>query len=175
MEALHQNYESTGSIAATVKAEAHNEVQGGSTGTLDFKKQKDLNAVTGITAWVADGPGNYSDRKVVRGIEITWKDGTTRLMGLKKGDSSVHSFDSDETVKSMSLWTGDLVDRIKIETTRTTWEQGGKEAESTKSGKTGGSEHVQKVGNGILLGFEGTSNNDGLVSLGAIFKETSDE
>ncbi|KAI8951127.1 Jacalin-like lectin domain-containing protein [Xylaria longipes] len=140
-----------------------NQTQGGSSGD-GFKLNNEKKAVKTITVWINKGPVDYLDRDLVRAIEVVWTDGKTRSQGNKSGDSSSFTFDDDEKVTKLSLWAGGRVDKLSLTTNRTTWVNGG----------TGGTEHAQKLGNGILLGFSGSSDKNGLVSLGAIFKEDSD-
>ncbi|CAI6091563.1 unnamed protein product [Clonostachys chloroleuca] len=146
---------------------------GGTTTAEDnsFTIRNELNAVQTITVWIADGSGNFSNRKLVKAIKVKYSDGTERAHGNQTGTSHSFKFDSGEKVKSMSIWTGLRVDRIKWVThNNRTFDHGGKDYTDGK----GGTEYPQDVGNGILLGFEGTRDANELVSLGSSFKEASD-
>jgi hypothetical protein len=136
-----------------------------------FTLRDSLVAVQTITVWIDKGSTGYTDRDLVKAIQIDWTDGTGRSQGNKTGNSHSFDFNDGEKVTSLSLWTGDRVDRILLKTDKPrTFDQGGKDY----TGGKGGTEHPQELGTGILLGFAGSSDSDELVSLGAIFKESSD-
>jgi hypothetical protein len=139
-----------------------NPVHGGTGGTT-FSISDDLIAVQTITVWVGPGSGTT----LVLGIKVDWTDGKSRSKGntSNTNGSSSFKFDEGEKVTSMSLWTGDRVDRLLMKTDGdNTFDQGG----------TGGTEQPQGIGNGILLGFQGSYDSNELVSLGSIFKQDSD-
>jgi hypothetical protein len=84
-----------------------------------------------------------------------------------KTDANKHTFTfhDSETVTSMDLWTGDRVDKISFTTSdNRTFTQGG----------TGGTKYSQEIGIGVLYGFTGSYDSDELVSIGSVFKESSD-
>ncbi|VUC37222.1 unnamed protein product [Clonostachys rosea] len=136
----------------------------GGTSSDPFTISNDLNAVQTVTVWIADG-SYYTDRQLVKAIKVVYSDGTDRGSGNQTGTSHTFKFDSGEKVTSMGIWTGANVDRIRWVTNHgRTFDHGG----------TGGTERPQQVGNGILLGFSGSTNENELVSLGSSFKEDSD-
>ncbi|OAA72468.1 Mannose-binding lectin [Cordyceps fumosorosea ARSEF 2679] len=141
--------------------------QGGTTTAedADFEISENLNAVNTVTVWVDNGSGSFSNTKLIKAIKVKYGDGTERTKGHTTGTTYSFTFDNNEKMKTMSLWAGARVDRIKWET------RGGR---TFDHGGTGGSEYTQDVGNGILLGFTGTKDDNELVSLGSIFKEASD-
>ncbi|KAI1121565.1 Jacalin-like lectin domain-containing protein [Nemania abortiva] len=146
-----------------MKSFVNNQTTGGSSGTA-FTLTNQSHPVTSISVWIARGK-THSDRDLVKAIKVTWSDGKDLTKGNKTGNEYSFDFNDNEKVKSLAIWTGDRVDKIKLTTDGDrTFEKGG----------WGGSSHSQDVGNGVLLGFTGTANSDELVSLGAKFKEDSD-
>ncbi|KAK4235109.1 hypothetical protein C8A03DRAFT_37069 [Achaetomium macrosporum] len=158
--------------AGGAKAIVNNEATGGSSDNT-FRFTDGLNPVEEITVWVADGSGNYNNRKLIKAIKVKWRSsGRESKIGNETGNFYSFTFHEGDKVESLDLWTGDRVDRIVLKVkNRSKWEHGGTD---TRDGK-GGTAHSQELGNGILLGFYGSVNNDELVSLGAIFKEASDD
>jgi hypothetical protein len=149
---------------------ATNPPKGGSVGT-DFSVSENLVAVKQVTVWVDDGSGVYSDRKLIKAIKTEWTDGTSRSEGNQSGVSHSFQFDDSEKVTSLSLWTGDRVDRIQMKTSGSrTFDHGGKDYTNGRGGK----ENSQDIGEGTLLGFNGKYDSNELISLGTIFKEDSD-
>lgn len=148
---------------ALVQPKVGNETQGGDGGDT-FTINDTLIPVREIKVWIAKGAGDWTDRDLVKAIEVELTDGTKRAYGNKKGTSYSFKFDEGEKVTSLDLYTGARVDRIMLKTSSRTWDHGGK----------GGTAHHQDVGNGILLGFDGSADSNELISLGAIFKESSD-
>ncbi|KAL4881946.1 hypothetical protein BJY04DRAFT_51803 [Aspergillus karnatakaensis] len=140
-----------------------NKNEGGSGGT-DFTLTHGNHAVTEVHVWVDKGSANWSDRDLVKAIQVTWSDGKVSTV---KGNSDNHneaifSFEDAEKVKDMTLHTGDRVDKIAFNTTQDN---------DFAAGGEYGSAHDQKVGNGVLLGFKGSFNSEELISLGSIFDE----
>ncbi|KAL5337915.1 hypothetical protein BJX70DRAFT_368025 [Aspergillus crustosus] len=140
-----------------------NKNTGGSGGT-DFTLTHDSHPVKTLNVWVTKGSGVWSDRDLVKAIQVTWDDGKkSAVKGNKSNaDEYVFSFGDDEKVKSMTLRTGDRVDKIKFDTTN--------DNEFAEGGDNG-TAYDQKIGNGVLLGFKGAANSDELVSLGSVFDE----
>jgi len=139
---------------------------GGSSGT-DFTLTNGNFAVKTLNVWIAKGSNGWSDRDLVKAIEIVWTENTDITVQGSKTDATQHSFTfhDGETVTSMDLWTGDRVDKISFTTSENrTFTQGG----------TGGTQYSQQIGIGVLFGFKGSYNSDELVSIGSVFKESSD-
>ncbi|CAG9988006.1 unnamed protein product, partial [Clonostachys byssicola] len=91
-----------------------------------------------VTLWVGNGSWGYHDRKLIKAIKVQYKDGMERFYGNKEGDDNTpHSFkfDTDERVKSMSIWSGDRVDRIRWQTNHNrTFDQGGQDYSCGRGG-----------------------------------------
>jgi hypothetical protein len=162
--------------AGGTKAVVNNEATGGSSNnnSKTFSFTDGLNPVEQLTVWVADGSGNYHNRKLIKALKVKYRNngGTEDKIGHETGTSYTFTFDKGDKVESLVLWTGDRVDRIvlKVANREAAWEHGGTDT----SGGKGGSAHSQELGNGILLGFHGKADDNELLSLGAIFKEDAD-
>lgn len=123
--------------------------------------------VTKVTVWIGKGAGCLSDRNLVKGIKITWDDGSHQsAKGGEIGDclKETFPFNDEENVKDMIIRTGSRVDKLSFSTTATP-------SRKFEEGDNNGDEHTQYVGNGVLLGFTGTYNSQELVSIGSTFDE----
>ncbi|KAK3303813.1 uncharacterized protein B0T15DRAFT_541316 [Chaetomium strumarium] len=162
--------------AGGAKAIVNNEPTGGSSthNPKAFDFTDGLHPVEEITVWVADGSGNYHNRKLIKALKVKYRNNgeTTDKIGNETGTSYTFTFDKGDKVESLVLWTGDRVDRIelKVANRKDSWIHGGTD---TSDGK-GGTAHEQELGNGILLGFKGKADDNELLSLGAIFQENAD-
>lgn len=158
--------------ATSLKAAVTTKSTGGSGGT-EFTLTNQEHAVTKIQVWTDIGSntkdGNWSDRQLVKDIELTWSNGTTsNITGNQSGNSVDFKFNDKEKVTSMTIRTGNRVDKISFDTDKK--EDG--EYRKFAAGEDHGSEHTQTVGKGILYGFRGyydTTKNE-LISVGAKFK-----
>lgn len=153
-----------------IKAVVSTEKHGGSEtdpGVTTFTLRNGLTPVEQITVWIAKGADGWKDRDLVKAIKVKWTDGEDDTKGNETGNKHTFKFQQDEKVKSMDIWTGNRVDRIKIVTDKNAspFDQGGKN----------GTVHAQELGNRILLGFQGSYDKNELISLGAIFKEDTDK
>lgn len=93
---------------------------------------------------------------MVKGIRLTWFNGdnslsadTLSVYNNRKTDDSYqkYEFQPDETIKSMNIYSGGLIDRIEFATS-----MGG----HFTIGGDGGSPNFN-VGEGFLVGFDGTA------------------
>ncbi|KAF7596647.1 hypothetical protein BBP40_000569 [Aspergillus hancockii] len=103
---------------------------------------------------------------VLKGIKITWDDGSTQERGTIGNDLQYeeHTFGQFEDVKEMAIrgapsTTAGRADSLQF---YTNW--GGQ----FFAGGPGGDAHRQDVGNGTLIGFVGASQGD-IDRLGAVF------
>ncbi|OJJ98990.1 hypothetical protein ASPACDRAFT_61664 [Aspergillus aculeatus ATCC 16872] len=110
-----------------------------------------------LRAW----QGVYDGSFVVTGIKIDWSDGTsTRQFGRSSGQEIPFDFEDDETIVSMKIRSGKYLDYIYIKTSS--------RGHVLNCGGGGGDEHTISVGNGQLVGLQGSSGET-LDSLGPIF------
>ena len=147
-----------------VKPIVTNPTQGGSTGD-SFTLTNNDSAVKELSVWIAKGAGGWSDRDLIKAIEVKW-DNKTRSKGNKTGTQHTIKFDDDEKVKELKLWTGNRVDKISLKAEN--------HDHDFVHGGTNGTEHKENIGNGILIGFVGSADSNELVSLGSKFKEAGD-
>lgn len=139
----------------------------GGTDTGDYVKAYTLThgeyTVKKIQVWTATGSGRWKDRQLVKDIELTWTDGhVNHITGNQSGNSTDLTFEDAEKVKSLTLRTGDRVDKVELITDQD---------HELKEGEDHGSEKVQRIGGGGLLGFTGNWDtvNKELISIGSKF------
>ncbi|KAL4867761.1 hypothetical protein BDV12DRAFT_197911 [Aspergillus spectabilis] len=158
-------YEATHTISSIIGIQPiiKNKTTGGTGGT-DFTVTHDSRAVKTLHVQIAKGSGGWSNRDLVKAIQVTWDDGKNSAVKGNKAnaDEYVFSFGDDEKVKSMTLRTRERVDKISFDTT---------DANTFAEGGDNGTAYDQKIGNGVLLGFRGVANSDELVTLGSVFDE----
>ncbi|KAK7177894.1 hypothetical protein PSPO01_16056 [Paraphaeosphaeria sporulosa] len=142
--------------AISIKPGFTNKTTGGSGGTK-FKLINEEHHVKKIEVWTDTGSntkdGNWSDRQLIKDIELTWDDNTSsNITGNQSGDSVDFIFKVDEKVTSMTIRTGARVDKISFVTNK--------------------KEDDVYLAQGILYGFHGYYNEtkNELISLGAKFK-----
>jgi hypothetical protein len=159
-------------VEKTLKAAVSSKDTGGSGGTA-FTLTKQNHAVTKIEVWTDIGSntkdGDFTDRLLVKDIELTWDDGSTgNVTGNHDGNSVDFDFNDKEKVTSMTIRTGARVDKIAFVTDK---EEDG-EYRTFSAGQNHGNPHALSVGKGILYGFHGhyDKSQRELVSLGAKFK-----
>ncbi|RYP52742.1 hypothetical protein DL768_002171 [Monosporascus sp. mg162] len=148
--------------ATGLRADVETKKHGGSGGT-SFTLTNGSHAVTKLKVWTDTGCGFRSDRDLVKDIEITWDDGTKRhITGNQDGNSSDITFQDKEKVSTMTLRTGNRVDKVSLTTTN---------SRKFDEGQDHGTAYSQRVGNGVLLGFEGTFDaaDKELISIGSKF------
>lgn len=90
--------------------------------------------------------GTYSFYYVVRGIELTWSDGSSGSAGTREGTLKSYEFNKGEKINTMRIQAAEYVDNIFFTT-----DQGG----NFEAGGTGGDKSWANVGNGQLAGFDG--------------------
>src|SRR2546423_14572544 len=88
---------------------------GGSGGTA-FRLTNAEIAVKTISVWFARGSGRLSDRDLVKAIEVIWTDGQDGVKGNQTGAKYTFTFDDNEKVTAMRIWTGDQVDKLSLAT-----------------------------------------------------------
>ena len=159
--------------ATSLKAAVTTKSTGGSGGT-SFTLTKEKHVVTKIQVWTNTGSktsaGDWSDRQLVKDIELTWDNGDTdNITGNQSGDSVDFDFNDKEKVTSMTIRTGGRVDKISFVTDK----KEDDEFRTFTAGQDHGSPHTQSVGKGFLYGFHGTYDQaqKELISLGAKFKD----
>jgi hypothetical protein len=91
--------------------------------------------------------------------------GKERIRGSQTGIPHSFEFNDDEKVTSMGMSAGDRVNRIFFVT------DGG--CVFDQKGEAG-TRYDDFIGNSILLGFTGSFDAYGLLSLGTVFKDLSD-
>lgn len=107
--------------------------------------------------------GTRGDNQVIIGLRLTFPSAPTTLNGgvTTGAISGTFNFRTGDLITEFILRGGTLVDRIEIRT-----RSGG----AFTSGGSGGINQPQIVGNGIFLGFEGTSSVSGVESVAARFQ-----
>jgi len=133
---------------------------GGASGTAFTSQEPRLSI---ITVWVDKGAGQWSNRDLVKDIELTWDTGSkSSITGNHTGKPYAFQFANDEKISRMTIFTGDRVDQITFVTTK---------SRDFKAGGSNGTAHGQDIGNGILLGFHGvwSSTDKELITLGSKF------
>ncbi|KAF5627090.1 Jacalin-like lectin domain protein [Fusarium sp. NRRL 52700] len=104
---------------------------------------------------------------VCRAIQVTWEGGEiTSIVGITDNTTfdAMYTFDlaNGETVTKSYMRTGAKVDQFSIETSKNT--------KHTWGASPGGYFYnVEELGDGILIGFEGASGNNQLLSLAPVF------
>ncbi|KAJ4305537.1 hypothetical protein N0V90_001068 [Kalmusia sp. IMI 367209] len=150
-----------------IKDAISNKSEGGSGGT-SFTLVKQEYAVLKIKVWTDKGSGNYSDRQLIKDIQLTWDNGASEyITGNHSGNSANFDFNDNEKVTQMIIRAGDKVDKISFTTDK---EKDGT-LRSFSAGDENGSPCPQQLGVGIFVGFHGTYDpvNKELNSLGADF------
>ncbi len=97
------------------------------------------------------------------GIKVTWNSGSSESAGRTGGTPTKRfGFDDGEKIISMVIHGGNEIDNISFQTDK---------GNTFKSGGGGGVSYEMRVGNGILLGFKGTSDGSDVYSLAPIFQK----
>lgn len=151
---------------ASVKTTA----QGGSGGTT-FTSSIPEPRITKLKAWVDKGAGEWSNRDLVKDVELTWNTGAkSSITGNHNGTAEDFQFANDEKIKRMTIFTGARVDQITFVTDKK--DSNGKDR-TFSAGGSNGTAHAQSTGKGVFLGFQGTwsGTDKELVSLGSQFKD----
>ncbi|KAH8690355.1 hypothetical protein GQ44DRAFT_667452 [Phaeosphaeriaceae sp. PMI808] len=141
--------------------------EGGGTSGTEFTSSSPIlePRISIITVWVDKGAGQWSDRDLVKDIELTWNTGfKSSITGNHTGKPYAFQFANDEKISRMTIYTGDRVDQITFQTTMN---------REFKAGGSHGTAHGQDTGKSILLGFHGTwsSTDKELITLGSKFKD----
>lgn len=103
-----------------------------------------------------------TNSQVIIGLRLTFLSPPTLIGGITTGAASGDFlFTPGDLITEFIIRGGTLVDRIEIRTRR-----GG----AFTSGGSGGIDQPQVVGNGLFMGFEGTSSSSGIESVAARFQ-----
>ncbi|KAB8266542.1 hypothetical protein BDV30DRAFT_221719 [Aspergillus minisclerotigenes] len=115
-----------------------------------------------IELWCGDSYGGWPNGVyTVEGIRITWKDDSFHEAGrCSATPTKTFGFEDDELITGMSIRSNWRVDKIHFETNR---------SNTLDCGGSGGSKtQLSDIGNGQLVGVQGTANSH-LLSLSFVF------
>lgn len=147
-----------------MSGEIKNPITGGDGGN-EFEFLNDDLPVRKLRVWYAAGSNDWSDRDLVKSLQVEWENGAiSSIVGQQNTDSSTlkeHIFKTDEKVMEMVLYTGDRFDRLHMKTDK---------GKGFDAGGKHGTHKRQDLGNGILLGFRGASDENELRRIGSIFQ-----
>ena len=119
--------------------------------------------IKSITAFTDSVPGQEKPKVV--GISVQWYDGKWATTGTQKGRQATYDFEQAELISKFWILAGEWVNSFFFIAGN---------GKFRSEGSAGDKTYKLDVGNGWLVGFEGTSDSDGIHSLSAVFQDTSD-
>ncbi|KAL7629691.1 hypothetical protein AAE478_001214 [Parahypoxylon ruwenzoriense] len=122
---------------------------GGKGGSLSFNKSRFQNGI------MLQRVGVWHDSSCLRGLRLTWTDGTSDMYGSTAGDWKEIAFSPGELCRELVLWgngIGTRTGHIKIVTERQTFDWG--------KNVSGQDAYPMNVGSGLLVGFRGACGTD---------------